>query len=473
MRIGLSQFADFVQLKLRVKLLSAKLIKIGKQIHQKVSQKISQKIGQIEPAGYADDWVIEQGSQKYAHSILWMVLLFCIIFIIWAHFSILDIVTIAPATVIPSSQIQVVQNLEGGIIKKLFVREGQVVHKDQVLVQLEPTRFSAAYEEGLAKQHALELKIARLSAETDRDAFQPAKNFLGIDLIALFKKELALEQALKIKIARLDAEQSGQVFQLPKNLAGKDLELFKEESALYQSRIKQINALQENQALIQKEIDMTVPLVTQGAASEINLLHLKRSFSELQEKIDGFKSDALKQLTDSKADLAALQESNRAYLDRLQRTTIRSPVKGIVKQIKTKTVGGVIQPGMDMIEIVPLNDTLLIEAKVKPADIGFLRPDLPVTVKITAYDYSIYGGLKGIIEQISADSIIDEKDQKQQSYYLIRVRTQKNYLEAFHKPLYIIPGMTATVSILTGHQSVLHYILKPFNKARERALKER
>jgi len=392
-----------------------------------VNEKIS-----IAEGVYGDEWQTGSSPKRYFHWILWGSVLFVLIALIWAKFAVLDEVTVGEGKVIPSSQLQLIQNLEGGIVEHLYVKEGQIVQKNQILVQLDTKRFAASYEEGQSKKRALALKIERLTAEIEHKPFVPAEDVIKIDP-----------------------------------------SLVKQEQSLYTSRQSQLKQLDESEALMQKEINITEPLVKEGAASKVEVLHLQRGLNDIQEKIDTFNSDTLNQLTQAKADLSALNESNLAYQDRLQRTTIRSPVRGIVKQIKVTTIGGVLQPGMDLMEIVPLDDTLLIEAKVKPSDIGFLRVGLPATVKITAYDYSIYGGLKGVVEQISADSIIDEKDQKQQSYYLIRVRTKKNYLGTLQKPLYIIPGMMAAVDVLTGHKSVLHYILKPIIKAKENALRER
>lgn len=392
-----------------------------------VNEKIS-----IAEGVYGDEWQTGGSPKRYFHWILWGSVLFVLIALIWAKLAVLDEVTVGEGKVIPSSQLQLIQNLEGGIVDNLYVKEGQIVQKGQILVQLDTKRFSASYEEGQSKKRALAVKIERLTAEIDHKSFVPAAD-----------------------ISKIDPS------------------LVKQEQSLFTSRQSQLKQLTESEELVEKEIKLTEPLIKQGAASPIEVLHLKRGLNDIQEKIDAFNSDTLNQLTQAKADLSALKESNLAYQDRLQRTTIRSPVRGIVKQIKVTTIGGVLQPGMDLMEIVPLDDTLLIEAKVKPSDIGFLRPGLPATVKITAYDYSIYGGLKGTLEQISADTIVDEKDQKQQSYYLIRVRTQKNYLGTQQKPLYIIPGMMATVDVLTGHKSVLHYILKPIIKAKEKALRER
>lgn len=394
-----------------------------------------EKINQHFPTGeelYGDEWSIGKNPRKYTHWILWSSFLFVIIFILWAKFAKLDELTIAEGKVIPSSQIQVIQNLEGGIVQKIYVKEGEYVKKNQLLIQLEPARFKSAYQEGLIKDIALELKVARLSAEAARKPFSPSPALINADP-----------------------------------------ELYKQEFQFYTARQEQLNQLFNSKHLAQSQVDLTAPLIKSGAASPIEVLNLKKNVSEIQERINSFNSDTLNQLTQTKADLNAIKEVNMGYLDRLQRTAMRSPVRGIVKKIKVTTVGGVGQPGENLMEIVPIDDTLLVEAKVKPADIGFLRPGMPATVKIGAYDYSVYGGLSGKVEQISADSITDEKDPRQQSYYQIRVRTNKNYLGDAKKPLYIIPGMTATVDVLTGQKSVLSYILKPLIKARERALRER
>ncbi|HRE31703.1 MAG TPA: HlyD family type I secretion periplasmic adaptor subunit, partial [Candidatus Berkiella sp.] len=203
---------------------------------------------------------------------------------------------------------------------------------------------------------------------------------------------------------------------------------------------------------------------------------LEASLTGSQRKINelllGFKSDAFKELNAARAEYSRLFESNKAAADRVTRTIVRSPVRGTVNQVKVTTIGGIVQPGQDLMDIVPLDDTLLIEANVRPSDIGFLRPGLPATVKISAYDFSIYGGLKAVVEHISADTITDEKGN---SFYQIRVRTtEASYLLGKHgEPLQIIPGMSATVDILTGQKTVLEYLLKPIIKAKRNAMRER
>jgi membrane fusion protein, adhesin transport system len=370
-----------------------------------------------------------QGPRVFSHVILWTATLFIIIAFFWSKYAILDEVTTGQGKVIPSSQIQVIQNLEGGIVRKIYVREGEIVKKNQVLMQIDDTRFAASYKEALKKIDDFEIEIARLNAEIEN------KPFIISD---------------KLKKANLS--------------------LYKAEKALYDSRINEYKQLEFAKNLAERELKLTKPLVNKGAVSEVEVLRLQRTVNELNGKIYSFKSKTLEQLNKARGELNALKESYLAHRDRLVRTTVRSPVKGIIKQIKINTVGGVVQPGMDILEIVPLDDTLLIEAKIRPSDIGFIHPGQKTMVKLTAYDFSIYGGLEGKVEQISADTITNEKDE---SFYIIRVRTKKNYLGTKQKPLYIIPGMLSSVDILTGRKSVLDYLLKPILKAKQAALRER
>jgi adhesin transport system membrane fusion protein len=371
-------------------------------------------------------------SRAFTHIILWTAAFFIIAALMWANYAVLDEVTTGQGKVIPSSEVQIIQNLEGGIIKNIFVKEGQIVKKNQILMQIDNTRFMSSYDESERKKDALQLEIIRINAEISKTP-------------PVFPEELKKSQP----------------------------DLVKDQQSLYESRLREFNQLQVSLELAQKELDMTRPLLKTGSVSPVEVIRLERSVNEIKGSIDKFTSDELDKLNKARGDLSALIEANKADKDRLTRTTVRSPVYGIIKQIKTTTIGGVVQPGSDIIEIVPLDDTLLIEAKIRPADIGFIHPGQKAMVKITAYDFSIYGGLEGTVEQISADTIIDETDKKNESYYMIRVRTEKNHLGTESKPLPIIPGMLATVDILTGQKSVLAYILKPILKAKQSALRER
>lgn len=378
-----------------------------------------------------DDTSIEtlQGPSYFSHILFFIIALFIIVAILWAKFAILDEVTTGQGKVIPSQEIQVIQNLEGGIIRKILVRAGEIVKKNQVLIQIDDTRFSSSYKEAQKKMANYHIEILRLTAEIEDKPFIVSKT-----------------------------------------LKDESPSLFQSRKLLYETKMAEIKQLKQGLKLIQREIAMTEPLIKKGAVSEVEILRIRRTENEINSKILAYNSKTLSELNTVRSELNALKESHLADKDRLKRTTIRAPLRGIIKQIKINTIGGVVKPGMDILEIVPLDDTLLIEAKIRPSDIGFLHPQQKAMVKLTAYDFSIYGGLEGIVEHISADTIVDDKDE---SFYLIRVRTNKNYLGSDRKPLYIIPGMMASVDILTGKKSVLDYILKPILKARERALRER
>ncbi len=368
-------------------------------------------------------------SGRFAHIILWGSVIFLAIMFCWAYFAVLDEVTTAQGKVIPSRKTQLVQNLEGGIVKQILVHEGQVVAKGQVLMRMNDVRFSSSYKEGELKELAMEIKIARLKAELDNKSFLVSEKYT---------KEFP--------------------------------DLVNSEKELYASKKRELDSLLSRRSLLVQEIDMTRPLLKEGAVSKVELLRLEQQLHEVNGAIDGFRSNSLQELNAAKAEESRLQENNVSLKDQLVRTELRSPVKGIVKQIYVTTVGGVVKPGMPLMEIVPLDDTLLVEAQVLPKDIGFLHPEQEAIVKISAYDFSIYGGLQGRVEHISADTTVDQKGN---SYYEIWVRTKQNYLEKNGKKLRIIPGMQASVDILTGEKSVLDYLLKPILKTKQEALRER
>ncbi len=356
--------------------------------------------------------------------------------LLWADSAVLDIVTRGTGRVIPSSREQVIQSLEGGILAELYVREGDVVEPGDRLLRIDDTRSAASYQEGEAKR-----------------------------------------QALRAAIARLRAEAVGKAPEFPTDLPD---ELVASERQLYQSRRKALEeglaGLNRSLALARQELGLTEPLVEQGVASRVELLRLRREVNDLRVQIrdrrNAFRAEARKELSAREAELARVEALNRARADQVRRTVIRSPVRGTVKNIRVTTVGGVIQPGQEIMQIVPLEDRLLIEARIRPPDIAFIHPGQKATVKITAYDFSIYGGLEGLVEHISADTIQDERH-PEESYYRVLIRTGRAHLEGREGPLPIIPGMTATVEILTGHKSVLEYLLKPVIKTFDNALHER
>lgn len=418
-------------------------------------------------------------SPKGGRYIVWLIMVFFIVAVIWAYFSEVDQVTRGGGKVIPSRQIQVVQNLEGGILSEILVRVGEVVEKGQLLLKIDDTRFSAPYRESRYRYLALRAKVARLEAETMGKSFE-----LPEDLdkenpeIASREKDLFLSrrQGFEAEVAIL-SEQENQRNQ-----------------ELTELRAKQ-GQITRSYDLLKRELEMTRPLVSQGAVSKVEMLRLEREANKLEGDLESIKlkipiiksrleeakqmieertlryhNQAKLELNDTLSELEAISVASVALEDRLKRTHVLSPVRGTVNQILVNTVGGVIQPGMDLIEIVPLEDTLLIETKIKPADIAFLHPTQNAMVMFTAYDFTVYGGLEGKVEYISADSITDESGE---SFYLVLVRTNKNHLGTVDEPMPIIPGMVATVDILTGKNTILSYLLKPALRTKKLALKER
>ncbi|CAG2157974.1 Type I secretion system membrane fusion protein PrsE [Cupriavidus yeoncheonensis] len=421
--------------------------------------------------------------RHFSHWILWATLAFVLVGLAWAALARVDEVTVGEGKVIPSSQVQVVQNLEGGIVAEIMVRPGQVVSKDQPLMRIDDTRFTASYKEGRTKDDALVARIARLSAEAGGQPFGAAtdaeagnRGFVTEERSLYESRKRALEANLAV--LRQQAEQRRQ------------------ELSEKRSREQQ---LRQSHGLVSRELAMMRPMVAQGVVSEVDLLRLERqandlqgeldatrlamprldaAYREIQKKIDEitthFRAEAMQDLNQAKAEQQAQSATNTALQDRVDRTLVRAPLAGIVKQVKINTVGGVIQPGMDLVEIVPLEDTLLVEARVRPADIAFLRPGQPAMVKLSAYDFSIYGGFPGTVEHISADTLTpDRPGERPESYYLVRVRTRGNRPTGSTEQVAILPGMVATVDVLTGQKTILHYLLKPIVKTKEMAFRER
>lgn len=421
-----------------------------------------------------------QGANPVAYIILIAVVLFFTAAVIWAKYTVIDEVTRGEGKVIPSSKVQVIQNLEGGIVEELLVSEGDLVEPDQVLLVLDDTSFSSDLGEIQANAVVLKAKIARLQAEVeDRELSFPPEVTAEAPETAQDERELmqARRQSLESQVSILE----GQAAQR------------RQELAELRGKIEQARS---SLSLLQEEISITRPLVQNGVVPKINLLRLEREANDLQgeikasqlaipraeaalreaterieEKFLAFRSEAQTELNQARGELAAIEERLRGARDRVRRTEIRSPVHGVVKTLHVRTIGGVIRPGMDIVEVVPLDDTLLVEAKIRPADIGFLRPGQTATVKFTAYDFSIYGGLEGTVERISADTIVEEETQE--SFYRVVIRTKKNSLKRNGKLLPLMPGMVASVDILTGKRSILDYLLKPILKAKSNALTER
>ncbi len=410
---------------------------------------------------------------------LWGIIAFVLFCLLWANFAEVDEVTRGDGKAIPSSRVQKIQNLEGGIVSELFVHEGQVVEAGTPLLRLDDTRFASNVGETEADRLSLAMRVERLSAEVEG-------------------RELAIPEDIAAKAPGL-AQSEKALFlsrqqQLQDEIAGLQEQLTQRRQEVREYASKQ-GQFRNSLELLRQEIRMSEPLVAEGAVSPVEVLRLKRAeveargqleatglaipraeaaIKEVERKIDEtrgrFRSEALTQLNEARTDLSKIESTGKALEDRVNRTLVTSPVRGIVKQLLVNTIGGVIQPGSDMIEIVPIDDTLLVEARIRPQDIAFLHPGQEAVVKFTAYDYTIYGGLKAKLEQIGADTVTDEEGN---SFYLIKLRTEKSHLGSDERPLLIIPGMVTSVDIITGKKSVLSYLLKPIIRARAEALRER
>ena len=426
----------------------------------------------------------KRGAHRFAHILLMVIVGFFVIFYLWARQAELEEVTRGEGQVIPSGQVQVVQNLEGGIVAALNVHEGQLVDKGQVLLKIDNVVAASDLKESRARWLALSGLTARLEAETTgKDEINFPKD-VTTDAPEIAKREQELFLSRK---AGLDAEL---------DILRRQEDQRRQELVELEGRL---DKLQGSYQLANQELDMTAPMVEKGVAPQVELLRLKRQVNDLKgdveatqlaipraksalaeagrrvsERVQRFRSDTLKELNDARANLSVINANVSAQQDKVTRTDVRSPVKGTIKQLLVNTIGGVIRPGQDLVEIVPVEDTLLIEARIRPSDVAFLRPGLDATVKVTAYDYSIYGGLPATLEEISADTITDDTPGKQsEKFYKIKLRTKRNYLGTEEHPLPIISGMTVQADILTGKKTVLDYLLKPILKARQRAMRER
>ena len=386
---------------------------------------------------------LQQENHKFIFYNIMFLFAFLVVFVIWAYNSTIDEITRGQGSIIPTSREQVIQSLDPGILNQMLVKEGDTVEKDQILLKLDDTRSSAVLRESQAKVENLEAQVARLKAEA-----------YGLSL------------------------------SFPPSISK---ELQKRETSIYNSRkvsLEQaILSLQQSKKYLEREIKMISPMVSRGAMSEIELLRIQRQASELElqivERQNKYVTDASTELTKLEAELSQAKENMAMRADPVERSLIRSPLKGIVKNIRINTIGGVINAGQDIMEIVPIDDTLLVEAYISPSDVAYVRPGMPAVVKLTAYDYAIYGGLDGEVTLLSPDTLHDQKrpsDLKlnpNEAYYRVLVRTDKsNLTDKNGKVMPIIPGMIASVDIKTGEKTVFQYLIKPITRMKQ-ALQER
>jgi len=426
------------------------------------------------------DAAIRRKGHSAAYILSFAIALLIAIFIVWAHFTVLDEVTRGMGQVIPSQKVQMIQNLEGGILQEVLVQENQIVNKGDIIIRIDNALAASQVRDAVTKADEHEAAIFRLNAEIEES------------------RQLVFPAQFKNTDPQiLDSQQS--IFRARRDQLQAELSVLRSQYSQKQQEIVEMKSRQEQLArsldLVKQQRNIAKPLVEQGIYPQVDYLALERDISSLQGDIDGlrlavpriqsvaneasrriqqreaeFRAKALDEINSRRSEMNSLREILSAGEDRVTRTDIRSPVRGTIKQINLNTLGGVVRPGESILEIVPLDDTLLIEARVRPSDIAFLHPGQKAMVKITAYDFSIFGGLEGVLEAISADTIEEDNGE---SFYKVKLRTKKNAINYQGEDLPIIPGMTASIDILTGKKSILSYLLKPILRSKQNALRER
>jgi adhesin transport system membrane fusion protein len=411
-----------------------------------------------------------------ARTLLYGVAIIVVILVIWSSIAEIDEVTRGQGRVIPSQQIQIIQSQDGGVVTELLVREGDEVAKGQLLVRMDQTRFQSTFRENRAEYRALEIKAARLRAVVDKTEFVPDAE-MAKAVPRIVAQEIALFESSQAEL--LNGQQ----------IAAQQLIQREQELVEVTARKSQ---LAESLKLVQREMSVTRPMIASGAVSEVELLRLERevnqlsgeyqqslaqakriesSINEAQRKLQEveleFINEVREELTDTITRINSLQETGTGLSDKVSQTAVRSPVHGMVKQLFFNTIGGVVLPGKEIVEVVPLDDTLLLEVRIRPQDIAFLMPGQKAMIKFTAYDFVVYGGLEGVVEHIGADTVMDEDGNP---FYDVQIRTHEPNLDE-DKP--IIPGMTVEADILTGKKTILAYLMKPVLRAKQYALTER
>jgi membrane fusion protein, adhesin transport system len=422
------------------------------------------------------DWAEIQQQPLRARALLYAMLVAVVLLIYWASVAEIDEVARGEGRVIPSQQLQVIQSMDGGIVSDLLVREGDVVEQDQVLLRVDPTRFLSELGEARASESTLRARRARLTALLTDTPFLITPGLQSVRASILEQEERLYDENLQELQARI-------------RIAEEQVEQRREE--LNEARARRTQAVRALE-LSQQELNVTEPLVRSGAVSEVEVLRLRRDVSNLQGQRDqagaqisrltaaineaeakisevrlNFRNEWRRELSDTLGQIEQLEEGSTALVDRVRLSEVRAPVRGIVQRLFVTTRGGVISPGREVAEIVPLDDQLLIEARMSPRDIAYLRPGLDAKVKITAYDFAIYGGLDAVLEHISADTITDDDGN---TFYKVRVRTEESGFDEQHP---IMTGMVAQVDILTGRRTVLQYLLKPVLRAWDLSFSER
>tara|TARA_Y100000310_G_scaffold102948_1_gene101089 strand:+ start:202 stop:1569 length:1368 start_codon:yes stop_codon:yes gene_type:complete len=428
------------------------------------------------------DWVLEAEWSRImqtpvkAKGLLYLVSIVLFLLVVWSYFAEIDEVAKGDGKVIPSQQLQVLQSYDGRIVQDILVTEGQTVKAGQVLLKVDPTRFLSSLEENTTQFAALAAKVQRLSALTQGKALR-------------FNKELQAQAPSIVENER--KLYNSNLAELDEVAAGSDSRIMQRRQDVEEERAN-LSQYQNVLSLTRKELSLTKPLLASGAVSEIEILRLERQVVELEGNItkskvaierglNAIEEEIIKkeesrlrlvnrwnqELTDATGEMATLQQSQTSLEDVVSQADIRSPINGTVQRLLINTVGGVITPGSAVVELVPQDDQLIVEAKVSPKDIAFIRQGQPAILKFSAYDFTIYGGMSAEVQHISADAITNDKDE---TYYLVRLETKRSIAD---ESLDILPGMIVQVDILTGKKTVLNYILSPLFNVTASALRER
>lgn len=434
----------------------------------------------IQPSSQ-DDWVTDAEWARInqqplrARRLLRSIVIAFVVLLIWAAFAEIDEIARGDGKVIPSQKLQTIQSLDGGLVQAIHVREGQIIEAGELLVNVDPTRFVASVAESRAQLLALSAEVTRLEALASGTEPQFSADVQAD--VSLLATEQRLYQS---SLAELNEQQQG---------FDRQIEQRQQESAEARAAVTQYRT---TLALTQRELDVTRPLLSTGAVSDIDILRLERDIARIQGELNRAVAAQARaesaieearnrqretrltainrwqnQLAESSSRLQAVMNVEQGLTDKVTQAEIRSPIRGTVQRLHVNTVGGVISPGRDVIDIVPLDDTLVIEARIHPKDIAFLKNGQRATIRFSAYDFSVYGGLIARVSHISADTITDERDN---TFYLVQLATEHRQLQ---QDLLIIPGMTAQVDIITGKRTVLSYLLKPLLRAKANALTER
>lgn len=444
-----------------------------------MATKATPRDGDIRYTNSISEAILEQ-VPRGASLLLWAGTLFVVLALIWANWAELDEIARGEGEIIPSHQLQVVQNLEGGIVSDILVREGQLVERGEVLMKIEDKRFASSFRENQVRALELQAREARLAAEANGREFLVPEGF-DAGYHNLIDQELSLYRARQQE--------------LQSNLAVLAKQRQQRQQELIEARSR-IDQLQRSYNLLLRELRISEPLVKDGVISEVEFLRLRRQVNDLRGELSGFelsvprieaaiseietrqqelelqfRNRAREELNEVVAERVRLEQALTGMQDRISRTEVRAPIRGTVKQLMINTIDGVVKPGDPLLSLVPFEDKLLVEARIKPSDIANIRLGQAAVVKISAYDFAIYGGLDAQVVFISPGTIMDQESRL--PYYLVRLETERPYLGSESAPLPLMSGMTVGVDILTGKKTVMHYLLKPINRATERALTER